>query len=324
MVALDLFPAILSCGLSGYAQTVLAEVLMQSYGPRKRERVFLGATEIHELTGLGRPNIRRAIRELVDAGILSQDGEYYRFQKDYEQWKPTPGPLSSRLGGTILEWIRGSAERLGPHKNSSKPTVSTQTHQTDVERVYLDTEGVSTQTQQNENTVSTQTHQTTVSCVYPDTPTHNIDCATRTPASEDKREERIKEIQDSPTPQLSNPKTETPIPGPEYTAVGNYAIDLTGDFSWGPWVDLMGKMGHPAESIRLAIDQSAGAGKLTKPYVASILKGWASSGGPPKPQTSNKPRSFGGQPEKLAPYQQPAVKQPFTDQFAASFAGVKK
>lgn len=41
-------------------------------------------------------------------------------------------------------------------------------------------------------------------------------------------------------------------------------------------------------------------------------------------ENHGKPTSSGGRPEKLAPYQQPAVKQPFTDQFAASFAGVKK
>jgi hypothetical protein len=157
MVALDLFPAILSCGLSGYAQIVLAEVLMQSYGPRKRERVFLHASELADLTGLDRGNARRAIKELLDAGIITPDASGFRFVKDYESWKPNPGPLKSRLGGRLLQWIHDATSRLGIDKRSSKSGGSTQTQPDPSNGVYLDsvsdTISESTQTQSE----STQT-----------------------------------------------------------------------------------------------------------------------------------------------------------------------
>jgi hypothetical protein len=345
MVALDLFPAILSCGLSGYAQTVLAEVLMQSYGPRKRERVFLGATEIHELTGLGRPNIRRAIRELFDAGILSQDGEYYRFQKDYEQWKPTPGPLSNRLGGTILAWIRGSTERLGPDKNSRKSSVSTQTQQNE--------NSVSTQTQSDmpsavstqTRSVSIQTHQTTVGCVYPDTVKHNIDCATRAPASEDTRD-NTRELSsaarsrgdaiDSPKPAPeapSYPDPETsifivhtgPHPEDEQSARRIWAA------MWNQWKSeklCSGFYQHQRwyktdswlEAIRTAVSRGVTPGDVR--YLETIAGDVEVNGAKRHIRPNGVTRMQVA--EKLAPYQQPAVKQEFTDQLAASLIGAKR
>jgi hypothetical protein len=322
MVALDLFPAILSCGLSGYAQIVLAEALMQSYGPRKRERVFLHASELAELTGLDRGNARRAIKELLDAGIITPDASAFRFVKDYESWNPNPGPLKSRLGGRLLEWIHDATSRLGIDKRSNKGSESTQTQNLPV-RGSTRTQSESTQTQDKRSDESTQTQPEPTARVYPDS-SHSKDRA-HTRASEDLREERIREIQDPPTPDVPNAKTETPIPGPEYTPVGNLAVDLTADWSWGPWVDSMGRLGHPAEWVRLAIEQATGAGKMSKPYVASILKGWAVSGGPPPPAPS-KQKQFAGRTEKSPTYHQPMPKPDWmvAAQEAGLLGGAKK
>lgn len=78
----------------------------------------------------------------------------------------------------------------------------------------------------------------------------------------------------------------SPSLGPEYTAVGEYAIQLGADVSWGEWVRQMGIAGHSAADIRAALDESAGAGKLKQPYVASKLRGWATEGRP-KPSRRN-------------------------------------
>jgi hypothetical protein len=164
MVAIDLFPAILSCGLSTYAQTILAEVLMQSYGPQKREIVYLIASELAERTGLDRNNARRAIRELMNAGILKVDGAGFRFVKDYESWNPPAGRLSERLGGNLLKWIRGASERLGIHKRESNNSESTQTHD------KLSDE--STQTHDKLSDESTQTQEIGDERVYLDSVRH--------------------------------------------------------------------------------------------------------------------------------------------------------
>jgi hypothetical protein len=75
--------------------------------------------------------------------------------------------------------------------------------------------------------------------------------------------------------------------GPEFTKVGEWAIQLAGDVSWGSWVSRQGMCGHSAANIRKAIEISSGAGKLSQAYVASKLQGWASEGGPPKPKGEN-------------------------------------
>ena len=185
MVALDLFPAILSCGLSGYAQIVLAEVLMQSYGPRKRERVFLHASELAELTGLDRGNARRAIKELLDAGIVTPDASGFRFVKDYESWNPNPGPLKNRLGGRLLEWIHDATSRLGIDKRSNKGSESTQTQNLPV-CGSTQTQRESTQTQDKLSDESTQTQPEPTARVYPDSSHYNDRAHTR--ASEDTRD----------------------------------------------------------------------------------------------------------------------------------------
>jgi hypothetical protein len=141
MVALDLFPAILSAGLSGYAQIVLAEVLLQCYGPQKKDRVTLVPSELGIRTGLDRNNARRAIRELVEAGILRGDRDTYRFNKDYDSWSPKAGPIDGRLNGAMTKWIKGAIELYGvskKDKRSSKTGESTQTQETTVVRVYPD------------------------------------------------------------------------------------------------------------------------------------------------------------------------------------------
>jgi Bacteriophage replication protein O len=185
MVALDLFPAILSCGLSGYAQIVLAEVLMQSYGPRKRERVFLHASELAELTGLNRGNARRAIKELLDAGIVTPDASGFRFVKDYESWNPNQGPLKSRLGGRLLEWIHDATSRLGIDKRSNKSSESTQTQNLPV-CGSTQTQRESTQTQDKLSDESTQTQPEPTARVYPDSSHYNDRANAR--ASEDTRD----------------------------------------------------------------------------------------------------------------------------------------
>jgi hypothetical protein len=184
MVALDLFPAILTCGLSGYAQIVLAEVLMQSYGPRKRERVFLHASELAELTGLDRGNARRAIKELLDAGIVTPDASGFRFVKDYESWNPNPGPLKSRLGGRLLEWIHDATSRLGIDKRSNKGNESAQTQILPV-CGSTRTQSESIQTQDKLSVESAQTQPEPSARVYPDS-SHYKDRA-HTRASEDLR-----------------------------------------------------------------------------------------------------------------------------------------
>jgi hypothetical protein len=122
MIALDLFAAIMAADLTNRAQIVLAEVLSQCYGPRKRESVHIDPPTLEGYSGLHRNNVRRAVRELEEAGILAKqpDGSH-SFVKDYERWCPGGEPMASRLGGSVLRFATSTVTR---HGISSKQPIS--------------------------------------------------------------------------------------------------------------------------------------------------------------------------------------------------------
>ncbi len=168
MIALDLFPAILSAGLSTYAQTVLAEALLRFYGPQKVESVVFHTADVSEITGLDRRNARRAIVELVEANVLIEVAEFtYQFNKDFETWTPKQGKLAERLEGGLLRWINNCNSRH--NKNALRrefgivKTVSIQTQNSGPKCVYPDTPNDSEVCLHRHKTsapiVSIQTHQ---------------------------------------------------------------------------------------------------------------------------------------------------------------------
>jgi len=95
----------------------------------------------------------------------------------------------------------------------------------------------------------------------------------------DKKEEGKKEEENPPTP-LGGVVVEASSLGPEYRDVGEFAINLSGDLSWGSWVTRQGQAGFAAAWIREAVLTASGNGKLAKAYALTILRGYPSSGPP--------------------------------------------
>lgn len=121
MIALPIFPALMSADLPNRCMIVLAEVLVQSYGPAKRREVHLDPITLEDLTGLHRNNVRKAINELASWGILKRsEGRGWRFVKDYEAWKPHGEPLSARLDGGIIAFAKSATERFARRIKVSK------------------------------------------------------------------------------------------------------------------------------------------------------------------------------------------------------------
>ncbi|MBU6429207.1 MAG: hypothetical protein KGR26_09375, partial [Cyanobacteria bacterium REEB65] len=80
--------------------------------------------------------------------------------------------------------------------------------------------------------------------------------------------------------------------GPEYTRVGETAIELTQDFNWGSWVTNMGRIGFSAQWIEDVLHKMAGRGELNMSVGHGILKRYQRQGGTDdevKPQTSCRP-----------------------------------
>ena len=117
MIALDLFAAIASADLPNRCMVVLAEVLMESFGPRKDRNaikpVEMTSVTVGRATGIGRHEARKALAELTSWGILTQKGNAYTFQKDYETWRVKGETLADRKGGNILKAIHEANKRNG-------------------------------------------------------------------------------------------------------------------------------------------------------------------------------------------------------------------
>ena len=69
--------------------------------------------------------------------------------------------------------------------------------------------------------------------------------------------------------------------GDEYTEVGNLAMHMGADISWGIWVSRQGFIGHPAAWIRHALEHTP-ADKFNQNWIAGKLRGYKRDGGPPK------------------------------------------
>jgi hypothetical protein len=91
MIACDLFAALAIADWPKREWTVLAEILLQQYGPQKRREAFVEPLMVEHLSGLGSKNVYRAIRNLKACNVI-RDGSHggIVFVKDYEQWVRCP------------------------------------------------------------------------------------------------------------------------------------------------------------------------------------------------------------------------------------------
>jgi hypothetical protein len=63
-----------------------------------------------------------------------------------------------------------------------------------------------------------------------------------------------------------------PEPGPEFTALGHLAIQLSSVLALGPWVDRMARLGYTAPMIRYALEEGSAASNFDQRWLQGILK----------------------------------------------------
>ena len=73
-------------------------------------------------------------------------------------------------------------------------------------------------------------------------------------------------------------------------------MNVAGDVSWGPWVLRQITVGHTPQAIEAAISAALDSNKLSMPYVASILKRYATEGVPELKKTSAAAKAAGIRP----------------------------
>lgn len=102
------------------------------------------------------------------------------------------------------------------------------------------------------------------------------------------RSEKEKE-ETPPTPSEGVPLATVPNLGPEYAIVGELAMQLGGDVSWGMWVSRMGHFGFEASWIKHALEKASAKNTLKQAYVYGILKRYQGQGCPDPESSTNGP-----------------------------------
>lgn len=87
-LSLELEAALAFAGFSRVARTLLARVFIQIFGKGKRPKLaYLPQKILAETIEQKLTNVTRAVRELVESGVLIGVGDdRYQFVKDYEKW----------------------------------------------------------------------------------------------------------------------------------------------------------------------------------------------------------------------------------------------
>lgn len=101
------------------ARLVLREVFAQIFGMAKLKSATLSPSGIASVAGMMREHVSRAIKELVDSGVLVRLGDgTYRFIKDYESWTRKGEP---RLTQTELGYCRSARDSALAYVGSGRP-----------------------------------------------------------------------------------------------------------------------------------------------------------------------------------------------------------
>jgi hypothetical protein len=276
------------------ARIVLREVFAQMFGPADRRTVKLSPTELGKLFEVNKGFFGRAIRELTDSNVLEKLGECeYRFVKDYGRWtknghrrlSETEMKLAAR--GTKMAmrykfpWVVnpvnedrseqqslnfGSADEMesDPGVQSSKRPGCNPGNRQESEGAIQATERCQSSKRPGCNPVNG---------------VHYIEPA-RSEKNEKLETERV-------------PAPATTDLGPEYTDVGNKAIQLGADVGWGAWVINMGRLGYPARWIGDVVEKMAARGHMDGSIGHGILKRYAKQDGTDDDVRPKMPRRSG-------------------------------
>jgi len=265
MVALDLFAALEALQLRGRARVVLAEVLLQCYGPRKFAAAVLDPPTIEQDTGLHRNNVRAGITELVAAGILTRtsDGRY-RFEKDYDRWAPGQKLQAERLGGGLARFAHSAKVKYGLRINDQANTPI----QTDI--------------------ASTITPIQT-DCLSTNTPIQT-DCGAKEVRARQKTSEDLRSAAAAPRARAPSPKSRTFVVPPAWAESLHATLDVCRRCFPGSGLDaelmgdvedlgraLDGDFGFYAAAVRQAWHKPGGVGNVHG-YAAVTAKAWHAEG----------------------------------------------
>jgi len=132
MVARDLFRAIVAARLLPPQMILVEQAIEESYGKARLKRSAdpfpfrLNVSRLARACGCKRAYLAELHSKLVESRIFVRDGDLYRINKDYRDWKEADGkPLLSR---EAIEWCAEGKRRrldLSPTADTLSPTADT-------------------------------------------------------------------------------------------------------------------------------------------------------------------------------------------------------
>lgn len=109
-IATELWEALCGIRISGEVRQCLDVIIRKTYGFHKKEDK-ISLSQFCLLTKMAKPRIRHAIVKLLKMNLIvakngKTNGNYYRFNKDFDTWKPLPKKASvAKNGKTSLPII---------------------------------------------------------------------------------------------------------------------------------------------------------------------------------------------------------------------------
>ena len=136
MIANELLEALSRTHLSAYENRVLIILLRFTYGYHKKETT-LSLSFIVQQTGLLKPHVSRALRQLSARNIIMRTGKLLTIQKDYERW--LSAEVSKKIHGRTAVTPIGNGGKITPIGNKTLPRLVTNvTHRGNKQSYYKD------------------------------------------------------------------------------------------------------------------------------------------------------------------------------------------
>lgn len=124
-VANEIVEALMTTQLSGYQSRVIWAIWRKTWAWHKKED-WISVSQLVQMTRLYKSHISRTVKELIERGIVTKNGNKISFNKIYTQWKELPKLVTNKIvtkNGNGVTKIGHKVTKIGGHKrNYTKET----------------------------------------------------------------------------------------------------------------------------------------------------------------------------------------------------------
>jgi phage replication O-like protein O len=93
-IANEIAEALMRTNLSAYQSRIIWAIFRKTYGYQKKED-WISNSQLVGLTGMRKSHVSRTLKGLIERNMVTKSGRKLSFQKDYEQWRPSPEGVPS-------------------------------------------------------------------------------------------------------------------------------------------------------------------------------------------------------------------------------------